>query len=176
MDHKEIQIAQTEFSVSKPVIAIKPLGSQRTSTKVTESADKIVGWNTESISDGSWWVLGYSACFQHRYGTSSFAPTAQLNTGKFDVLQKLEEQLAYPFFTGEWELPLEGKDRKKYGKLSVVETFVPVIFFVCFAALFLTGIYLSANGVGGLNEITCVEHSARLYLINLTQKGDSNND
>lgn len=46
---KEIQIAQTEFSVSKPIIAIKPRGSQRTSTKVTEAADKIVGWNTESI-------------------------------------------------------------------------------------------------------------------------------
>ena len=73
----------------------------------------------------------------------------QLNTGKFDVLQKLEEQLAYPFFTREWELLLEGKDHKKYGKLSVVETFVPVIFFVCFAALFLIGIYLSANGADG---------------------------
>ena len=73
----------------------------------------------------------------------------QLNTGKFDVLQKLEEQLAYPFFTREWELLLEGKDHKKYGKLSVVETLVPVIFFVCFAALFLIGIYLSANGADG---------------------------
>ena len=46
---KEIRIAQTEFSSIKPIIAIKPRGSQRTSTKVTEAADKIVGWNTESI-------------------------------------------------------------------------------------------------------------------------------
>ena len=46
---KEIQIAQTEFSSIKPIIAIKPRGNQRTSTKVTEAANKIVGWNTESI-------------------------------------------------------------------------------------------------------------------------------
>ena len=46
---KEIQIAQTEFSSIKPIIAIKPWGSQRTSTKVKNAADKIVGWNTESI-------------------------------------------------------------------------------------------------------------------------------
>ena len=46
---KEIQIAQTEFSSIKPIIAIRPRGSQRTSTKVTGAADKIVGWNTESI-------------------------------------------------------------------------------------------------------------------------------
>ena len=48
---KEIQIAQTEFSVSKPIIAIiTPWKFHKdTSTKVTEAADKIVGWNTESI-------------------------------------------------------------------------------------------------------------------------------
>jgi hypothetical protein len=46
---KEIQIAQNEFSSVKPIIAIRPRGSQRISTKVTDAADKIVGWNTESI-------------------------------------------------------------------------------------------------------------------------------
>lgn len=46
---KEIQIAQTEFSTTKPILAIEPWGSQRTSVKVKDAADKIVGWNTESI-------------------------------------------------------------------------------------------------------------------------------
>lgn len=46
---KEIQIAQNEFSSVKPIIAIRPRGNQRISTKVTEAADRIVGWNTESI-------------------------------------------------------------------------------------------------------------------------------
>jgi len=46
---KEIQIAQTEFKIPKPILAIEPWGSQKTSVKVKEAADKIVGWNTESI-------------------------------------------------------------------------------------------------------------------------------
>lgn len=46
---KEIQIAQTEFKTSKPILAIKPRGSQNTSVKVKDAANEIVGWNTESI-------------------------------------------------------------------------------------------------------------------------------
>lgn len=46
---KEIQIAQTEFLTSKPILAIEPWGSERTSVKVKDAADEIVGWNTESI-------------------------------------------------------------------------------------------------------------------------------
>ena len=46
---KEIQIAKTEFQTPKPIIAIEPWGSQRTSVAVKNAADKIVSWNTESI-------------------------------------------------------------------------------------------------------------------------------
>lgn len=46
---KEIQIAQTEFWTPKSILAIEPWGSQRTSAKVKDAADKIVRWNTESI-------------------------------------------------------------------------------------------------------------------------------
>ncbi len=46
---KEIQIAKTEFQTPKPIIAIEPWGSQRTSVAVKNAADAIVGWNTESI-------------------------------------------------------------------------------------------------------------------------------
>ena len=45
----EIDLAKSGFEKSKPIIAIKPWGSQRTSVLVKESADKIVRWNTESI-------------------------------------------------------------------------------------------------------------------------------
>ena len=47
--NKEIKIAQTKFKTAKPIIAIEPWGSQKTSVKVKNAADKIVGWNTESI-------------------------------------------------------------------------------------------------------------------------------
>jgi len=46
---KEIKIAQEEFMTAKPIIAIEPWGSQRTSKKVKDAADIIVGWNTDSI-------------------------------------------------------------------------------------------------------------------------------
>lgn len=52
----------------------------------------------------------------------------QLNAGKFDALHELEEKLAYPFFKREWELLEEGKNRSKYWRLTVVETFLPVVF------------------------------------------------
>lgn len=65
----------------------------------------------------------------------------QLNSGKFKALHELEEQLAYPFFKREWELLLEGEERKTYWKLTVVETFVPAIFLICFAVLFTVGFY-----------------------------------
>jgi hypothetical protein len=46
---KEIQIAKQEFNVVKPIIAIEPRGSQRTSGYVKDNADIVVNWSTESI-------------------------------------------------------------------------------------------------------------------------------
>ena len=46
---KEIDLAQQAFASPKPIIAIRPWASTRTSRTVTEAADQIVGWNTESI-------------------------------------------------------------------------------------------------------------------------------
>lgn len=53
----------------------------------------------------------------------------QLNTGKFRALQELESHLAYPFFTKEWELLEQGEEWRRYWKLTVVETGLPLIFF-----------------------------------------------
>ncbi|HFU3863970.1 TPA: TIR domain-containing protein [Streptococcus suis] len=47
--NKEIEIAQTEFSIPKPIIAVEPWASEKTSVKVKDAADKIVGWNSSSI-------------------------------------------------------------------------------------------------------------------------------
>ncbi|MCK8517689.1 TIR domain-containing protein [Methanoculleus sp. 7T] len=44
--NKEIDIAQ---KYGKPILAIEPWGSERTSTVVKNAADRIVKWNTESI-------------------------------------------------------------------------------------------------------------------------------
>ena len=74
----------------------------------------------------------------------------QLNTGKFNALHELEEKLAYPFFKREWDLLNEGKDFRSYWKLSVVETFVPGIFFLGFFVLLLIGIYLTTASTNGV--------------------------
>ena len=66
----------------------------------------------------------------------------QLNSGKFKPLHELEEKLAYPFFKREWELLEEGENPNKYWKLTVVETFVPAIFFSVFTVILLIGIWL----------------------------------
>jgi hypothetical protein len=66
----------------------------------------------------------------------------QLNSGKFKALHELEEKLAYPFFKREWDLLKEGTERKTYWRLTIVETFVPIIFFSCFGVLLIVGIFL----------------------------------
>lgn len=45
----EIELAEMDFLYSKPVLALAPWGSERISGPVTEAADRIVRWNTESI-------------------------------------------------------------------------------------------------------------------------------
>lgn len=59
----------------------------------------------------------------------------QLNSGKFKALHELEGRLAYPFFVREWELLAEGKDIGRYWKLTIVETFLPIIFCALFLGL-----------------------------------------
>ena len=46
---KEIKIAQSEFIIPKPILAIQPWGAEKTSQKVRDAADMVVKWNTESI-------------------------------------------------------------------------------------------------------------------------------
>lgn len=46
---KEIQIAQTEFSTPKKILAIEPWGAERTSAVVKKAANKVVGWNSSSV-------------------------------------------------------------------------------------------------------------------------------
>ena len=45
----EIDLAKEGFTNAKPIIAIRPWGVKRISTTVSAAADRIVGWNTESI-------------------------------------------------------------------------------------------------------------------------------
>ena len=61
----------------------------------------------------------------------------QLNTGKFGALHELEEKLTYPFYKREWELLGEGRDVRRYWRLTVVETLLPLVFGLLFAGFVL---------------------------------------
>lgn len=50
--NKEINIANNGFTNPKPILAIEPWASQKTSKVVKDNADLIVKWNTESIISG----------------------------------------------------------------------------------------------------------------------------
>ena len=45
----EIELAQSAFSSPKPIVAIEPWASERTSARVKQAADKIVRWNKDSV-------------------------------------------------------------------------------------------------------------------------------
>ena len=66
----------------------------------------------------------------------------QLNTGKFKALNEMEEKLAYPFFKREWEILEEGENISKYWKLTVVETFLPIGFFVLSFGLIIVAVVI----------------------------------
>ena len=59
----------------------------------------------------------------------------QLNTGKFKALHELEKKLPYPFFQREWDLLREGRHFRRYWRLTVVETSLPIIFFLLFVGV-----------------------------------------
>lgn len=64
----------------------------------------------------------------------------QLNTGKFQVLGDLEDKLAFPFFRREWKVLEAGENRSKYWRLTVVETFLPLLFGAISLALVLVSL------------------------------------
>lgn len=47
--NEEIDLATKGFTVPKPIVAIRPRGSERTSAPVKLAADRIVGWDTDSV-------------------------------------------------------------------------------------------------------------------------------
>lgn len=59
----------------------------------------------------------------------------KLNTTKFKVIAKLEEQLPTNAFKTEWIELGEGKDLKKYNPLSKIEMIVPMLFAILYAVI-----------------------------------------
>jgi hypothetical protein len=59
----------------------------------------------------------------------------QLNTGKFSVIHQLEARLPAKLFCYEWKILGEGKEQKKYHKLTNVEQVIPKMFMALYIVL-----------------------------------------
>ena len=60
----------------------------------------------------------------------------QLNTGKFEVLHKIESKLPLAIYKYEWEVLKEGKNKKVYYPFSHIELLIPRLFVIIYFILF----------------------------------------
>lgn len=57
----------------------------------------------------------------------------QLNTGKFEMVHKIESKLPLKLYKDEWKILGGGKDKRKYFPFSHIERLIPILFFVCYS-------------------------------------------
>lgn len=77
-------------------------------------------------------LVGIIVCIVFWYLIRSYK---QLNTGKFDVVHKIEEHLPLALYKYEWEVLGKGKDNKKYYPFSHIELIIPWVFGIIYALL-----------------------------------------
>lgn len=58
-----------------------------------------------------------------------------LNSGKFNVIHRLEKELPAKPFTDEWNCLGKGKDSKKYRPVTEIETKIPWVFAILYLVL-----------------------------------------
>ncbi|OPJ57360.1 RipA family octameric membrane protein [Clostridium chromiireducens] len=62
----------------------------------------------------------------------------QLNAGKFEVLNRLEQFLPVSIFKAEWIALGEGKNKKKYRSFTQSEKIIPRLFLILYIIIFIT--------------------------------------
>ena len=98
--------------------------------------------NAESLIRGVFMavgILGATISFSWWVVIRSYR---QLNSGKFKALHELEDKIAFPFFRREWEILEKGTKRNTYWKLTIVETFLPVLFGILSLGLIIIQIFV----------------------------------
>jgi len=61
----------------------------------------------------------------------------QLNTGKFELIHKIEEKLPLNLYAYEWVVLGEGKDKNKYFPFSHIEQWLPIVLGLVYSVLLL---------------------------------------
>jgi hypothetical protein len=84
-------------------------------------------------------VFGVLLCYVWYITIRSYK---QLNSGKYHLIGEVESKLPFPFYNEEWKMLGKGKDKKKYVPITHVEQYIPILFALIFAILFIVGAYL----------------------------------
>jgi len=82
-------------------------------------------------------LIGCVICFAWYFTLNSYR---QLNSGKFSVINEIEQLLPLSGFSYEWEILKKGKKKSKYWPLSHVEKIIPMLFFLAYIALLLVSL------------------------------------
>ena len=80
-------------------------------------------------------ILGFAMCLMWSRSISSYS---DLNSGKFSILNAIEEMLPIAPYSEEWEVLERGTNRKRFRPFHKVERAVPVIFSALYLMIALT--------------------------------------
>jgi hypothetical protein len=84
-------------------------------------------------------VLGLALCFLWNINICSYR---QLNSGKFNVIREMEQHLPFPCYKKEWEILGEGRESKRYLKLTRVEQYVSIILAIPYILLLVYSLWI----------------------------------
>ncbi|MBE1596731.1 MULTISPECIES: RipA family octameric membrane protein [Streptomyces] len=102
----------------------------------------LIGFGTPKLSQSPWWVslaVALAGCTLSATWWMQLRSYRNLNTAKFTVINKLEEDLSVKIYTHEWQaLKSEPtpSQRKRYVELGASERVVPLVFAVAHLILF----------------------------------------
>jgi len=85
-------------------------------------------------------VFGILMCIAWLVTINSYR---QLNSGKFKIILKMEQNLPAAPYGDEWQVLGEGADAKKYRQLTTVECIVPILFIVPYLFVIVLSLYKS---------------------------------
>ncbi|MGW5862081.1 RipA family octameric membrane protein [Streptomyces sp. NPDC055239] len=102
----------------------------------------LVGFGTPKLAESPWWVslaVALAGTTLSATWWMQLRSYRDLNTAKFQVINKLEEHLPVRVFADEWDAlkrdPIAGW-RKRYAELGTSERVVPLVFTVAHLILF----------------------------------------
>ncbi len=105
---------------------------------ITQLHGPVIALNAMFLAIG---VFGVLLCYVWYITIRSYR---QLNSGKFHLIGEVEARLPFPFYDEEWNKLGRGKDKTKYVPITHVEQYVPLLFAVIYATLFVVGVILLA--------------------------------